>query len=354
MACLVLPVLLGVSPARGTIEVDGEARVGLGYDSNVFEYVSASRRVADGFALLEGGVSLSARTHGFRKGPNAQLRWGVERYLDERRETRQIVRGNLGWRWGDRRNWFACSWEGALRAFPADEVRDVTRHELSGSARLRLADGGRVLFRTGGAKVLTRAGGPSARESWFASGEYWRRVASQWQLFGRLEAGRPRYDRRIGGECPPGHQIGPYDRQKDNTFLFGIGATRGRAPLLRIFYGFRVTDSNVSSLDFHRHEVRVQVGLMLPAHVSVQILGRWNPTAYREEGCSPVLPQEDSEDPDLWERNSLTVQFRRPLGGNLAAELRGSWQRNEALILGRFYEKTVVHASLRYALGSGG
>lgn len=352
-AALFLCLIVGsglITAAWPAVKVVGDARVGAGYDSNVLEFVSEGRKVSDGYALLEAGLGLE--TIDGAAGPVAQLRWAVERYNSERGESRHILWSDLGWRIGDRDQWFLLSWSGAQRSFPSSDWRDVTRQELRAAARLHMSERGRLLLQAAGAQATTSPGGPSERRGWLSSAEYWQRLNDSWQLFGRLEGGGARYDRVFEGECPSGEPLSSLDSQDDRTFLAGAGVSLNGPALVRLFYGWRITHSNVASLSLQRHEVSLQAGLLLPAGFSIQLLGRWNATNYKESDCVVIMAAEDAEDPDLWERNSLVLQLRRPIAPNIAGELRAGVQRNEALILGQFYDKTILEASVTYSASS--
>lgn len=345
-----LPLWLG--SAWAATELRAEARLGGGYDSNVFESVSASKRVSDSYGLLELGLSLESHSRAIRRGPQASLRWASERFVSERLETRHILWGEFGWRWANRRRALEVSAGAMRRTFPADWERDVSRYEIAAAAGLRAGERGRISLQAAGVTVRTKPDGPAQRRGWRGSGEYRQAFGGHWQLFGRLEGGAIRYERDIRGECPPGHLIGPFDRQDDDTYLGGVGIARSGSPLMQFFYGFRVTESNVTSLSHERHELQLHAGWLLPARVSAQLLVRWNFTSYRNADCSAILPGEDPEDPDLWEQNSIVLQLRRPLRGAISAEIRGGWQRNEALIPGRHYDKATIQAGLSYSAGS--
>ncbi|MBD3237637.1 MAG: hypothetical protein GF330_13105 [Candidatus Eisenbacteria bacterium] len=328
--------------------IEAEARVGGGYDTNVYEAVSSAREVRDSYGLLELGLHLQARRAPLRRGAHASLRWAADRFRVERRETRHILWGEVGWRFANRRRALELTGSATRRTFPADPERDVTRYELATALQWRWGRTARLRIEGAGVFADTDPNGPAERRGWRANGEYRHLIGGRWQAFQRIESRSVRYERRVRGECPPGYAIGPYDRQEAETYLVGVGIARTGSPLVQLFYGLRATTSNVSTLSHQRHEVRLHAGWLLPARVTAQVMVRWNVTSYCGAGCLAVLADEDPEDPDLWEQNSVVLQLRRPVGAGVAAEVRAAWQRNEAPIPGRYYEKGSLQIALMY------
>ncbi len=80
----------------------------------------------------------------------------------------------------------------------------------------------------------------------------------------------------------------------------------------------------------------------LPGRLLLQIRGRAESTSYRDAGLSDVFIFPAGEEQEAGEdNNSLQVRLRRPLGPGMAVEGRISWFRNESLLVGSFYRKTL-------------
>jgi hypothetical protein len=74
----------------------------------------------------------------------------------------------------------------------------------------------------------------------------------------------------------------------------------------------------------------------------MQLRGRVETTSYRDSGLADVYILRAGENQEAGEdNNSLQLRLRRPIGTGWSIEGRVSWFRNESLLVGSFYRKTV-------------
>jgi hypothetical protein len=142
----------------------------------------------------------------------------------------------------------------------------------------------------------------------------------------------------IGGETPEwsGHQ-------RDRSRQFELGARYLRAWLFEGTVGYESVRSN--SFGYSIRRIRFEGGITgwLPGAVLAQVRGRAESVEYRDRGLDRVYIVPYGEDLDAaQDNNTVTLRLRRGLIRQLAIEVRGSWFRNESLLVGYHYRKSLA------------
>jgi len=169
-----------------------------------------------------------------------------------------------------------------------------------------------------------------------------------WQWLGRGEVGRIVHDREAVGQPVDASIRGKGERRSDTTWLLGLTLRRLQMPVLEVSAAFVRAESNSFAVGSQRLLLEATAGILLPAGVSGHLMARWHPVTHYDEDARLVDPYEDPDDPEFGERNRVALRLVKPVARGLSLELQGSWERNEALVLLDFYEKTQLWAGVRF------
>jgi hypothetical protein len=328
--------------------------VAVGHDSNPLERIEARHRQGDLFTRLEAGVRCALGAPPGAGEGALTLRWGTDRYLRERGETRHIVQAGAAWRWGDQWRELRLGYAGLLRAHPQADERRVRRHELTARGHWRTRNGWSMALELRAATLRRGIGpgsslwDPGARDGWRIGGEVERRMRSTWSAIGRCEASGVDYDRPAADLDPGGAAIALEGGQRDRSLYLGAGLAHQGVPMLRLIGGWQRTTSNSYGVAFRRWRFDLLAGGRLPWRVQLLLAGRWEPGERREEAGRLVDPTADPDDPEFGARNELTLRCVRPVAAGWAIELQAAWQQNEARLPWDRYEKRVLSAALRF------
>jgi hypothetical protein len=343
LLALVAPVARGLVWSGGT-----SALLGMAADTNPLEAISASARATDSFARFETAVWARGATKS--GGPSFGLRWGADRYLHQRTESRVLVSGRAGWRRERADGSVAVSWSVYSRAFPLHPVRDAVRHEARLVREHRLGSNGRWRAGALGVALDGRRGGPRSRRSGSVSFELEGGLAGPVTTRVSIEGGLTGIDRSVLESVPGGQVVQGAGAQRDRWFYLGAAARSLGPPYLEAAGGVRRVRSNSVGFSFSRFEGRLLLAQILPRGVSGQLLATLEQPLY-DDTLAAIDPLEDAEDRELSARSGVTLRLLRPLAEGFTGEFRAEWQRNESLILRDFYEKTVVVLAIRYGAG---
>ncbi|MFH1143474.1 MAG: hypothetical protein V1774_02910 [Candidatus Eisenbacteria bacterium] len=372
LAAWALLCIVGRSDCRATWNVDAQALVAMGWDSNPLEWVESRYRQSDGYARLEWGLTLAEKSGASRRGPALFLRWGAERYLRESAENRHMVVTGAAWRWAARAHWVEAFAEGSARFFPQQSPADTRERGNRDFAR---AEGGvRGVVRAARTKVLlwrvqmavldkervpleggaTEGGSPVAERSRSAAqisteGRWsWR---PGWDALLLLDAGGIRHERPAVGAPAGDSPAEVAGCRRDGTLALGVGVARHTPISMRIVAAYERTWSNSYGVGFHRVRTDLAAAMLLPWQASLHLLVRWHLFSRQEDDAFLLDPYEDPDDPEFGERNRVLLSLTRPLGDGVAMEAQLGWQRNEAVVRLEEYEKTTVQIGFRYATG---
>ncbi len=353
---LVLMLAAGVGrPAAAAGEVGGplavEGGLSWGYDSNVLEAVNRDRWAGDSFARVEVGLARPAAGHR-TWGWSGQARLAAEEYVNYRSQDRSLILGSLGVRRQRGRVMGELRWTGQRVDRPHADSLSLVRQTLAHAGGAALGDRTRLDWLADGTWVCTEPGGPSQRRSWRLGGDLERAVAGPLRAVIRFEVGEARYDEPAIASWEGGENVFSARDQRDRQLLWGAGLDWSAATLVRLAYGYRAIDSNSLGYAQDRHEASVSVARLLPARISLQLVGLWQEPCYRDEGFAKWRLRDDPEDLDIGARSGVTLRLRRPLGAGFSADAQTGWERNEARVTGRFYERIQVLLAIRYQVGN--
>ncbi len=333
-------------PDAGAVVV-AEAGLAAGFDSNVFEAVNRDRWVGDTFARMEANVERDGPA-GARRALVGQLRFAGEQYVRSRSEDRNLVLGSLGWRLRGAGAGASVRWTEQLVDRTHADSLSLGRHQVAHAGFAALSPGARVSWLAEAFWVDTRAGGPAARRGWRVGGDLQRVLGGAWSAGPRCEGGEVRFDAPAIADWQEGTISERGEDQRDRSVLVGAGLQRSVSPLLQLAYGYRAIDSNSFGYSQVRHELSLSLACLLPWRISLQAIGLWQEPRYRDRGFAQWLLRDDPEDLDLGARSGATLRLRRPLGGEFSAEAQAGWERNEARISGRYYERIQCLVAIRY------
>ncbi len=344
------------SPAQAGVVWGAHGLSGVGIDGNPLERIDAKYRQRDVFSRLEAGLDAQGPTPAHGRW-SALVRWGSDRYVRERAETRQLLRSGVRWEWSDGTRAVACFWTGGWRVHPLASRREVQWHDMGADGHLRW---GRHVTLLGDlhALRLDRARGvqqadwdPGHRRGWRGSLESQRALSRGWRLLARLEGSRIGYDRRAVTRGAAGEALPLSVDQQDRSIFGAVGIAGGGSGLLRCTLGWQRLTSNSYGVGFSRARMDVSIASHLVYDIDVALTGRWEPGERRAEGLRLVNPAADPDDPEFGSRDAVTLRLIRPLQSALALELQAGWERSEARLPWEHYEKTSLLAALRYSVG---
>jgi hypothetical protein len=348
-ACLVLPAGRG-SASEFSWRSGSTAVLGIAIDTNPLEALTAGGRRTDALARLEGGFWLGASPGTGKGGARFALRWGADRFVRERGETRALVTGSAGW---------SGTWRGGsvtlqgsiyTRSFPHAERRNARRYEVSAQSERLVGGDSAVRLRLQGIRVETGSLGPRERSGGAARLEIQRSVDGGWMARGGVEAGLLGIDRPVQSGAPDADPAAGGRMQRDRWLWFGETIRGLGPPYIELSGGVRRVWSNSSGYSLGRFETSLLVSRMLLLDVSGQLLGRLERPLY-DDARVTIDVREDQEEAEFGARSGLTLRLLRPLGAGLRAEVQASWERNESLIRGEPYPKGSCLAALRYSAG---
>jgi hypothetical protein len=351
-----LILLIAASPAQAGVVLSAHGLSGIGIDGNPLESIDAKYRQRDAFTRLEAGLAAQGPAPASSRW-SALLRWGSDRYVRERAETRQLLRSGVRWEWSGNTSAASCFWTGGWRVHPLAHEREVQWHDVGADGRARLGRHASLLGDLH-STWLRRARGvqqadwdPGHRRGLRGSLEAQRAIASGWRLIARLEGGRIGYDRRAIARGADGGALTLGVDQHDQSILGAVGLASGGSPAVRCTLGWRRLTSNSFGVGFSRARVDLWVGCALPYDIDLVLTGRWEPGEHRAQDARLVEPAADPDDPEFGSRDGVTLRLARPLGEALSVELQGGWERSEARLPYDHYEKTSLLAALRYSVG---
>lgn len=141
----------------------------------------------------------------------------------------------------------------------------------------------------------------------------------------------------IAGETPEwsGHQ-----RDRSRQFELGVRYLRGWLFEGRV--GYESVRSNSFGYSIRRISGEVGITGWLPGSVLAQLRGRIESVEYRDAGLDRVFIVPYGEDLDAaQDNNTMSLRLRRGLIRQVAIEARASWFRNESLLVGYHYRKSL-------------
>jgi len=351
LAGLALVVALcGLAPPAGAAwSWRAQGLTGFGYDTNPREAVRRALRRGDGFARLETALTLR---RAFAKGQvGAGLRWGADRYAEQRAETRHGLRAEVSgslvlgrWGWQVQASHQERSYpHAAERTHRREELRLLGERPAGARGRWEGEVAASWLEREPGGGIASRSRrGGEAEARWRRGwGVRWETLLAVALAHVRHE--RPALERRADGEvrvCAT--------HQRDRLWRATIGIARSGAPAWRLSCSYERTRSNSEGVGFERLRLGAGAEVLLPGSVSLHLLTAWHPWRRYAEETRLVDPYADPEDPEFGERNGVTMRLLRPLGRGLRVEVEGGWQRNEFALLRDYYERTFLTLSMRY------
>jgi hypothetical protein len=351
-----LLLLIASSAAQAGVLWGAHGLSGVGIDGNPLERIDAKYRQRDAFSRLEAGIDAQGPTPANGRW-SAFVRWGSDRYVRERAETRQLVRSGLRWEWSDATRSAACFWTGGWRVHPLACGREVQWHDLGADGHLRLGRHATLLGDLH-STWLHRARGvqqadwdPGHRRGWRGNLEAQRALPSGWRMLARLEGSRIDYDRRAIARGADGQALLLPFEQQDRSVCGAVGIANGGSPALRCTLGWRRLTSNSYGVGFSRARIDLRVGYRLVYDFDLVVTGRWEPGEHRATDVRLFDPAADPDDPEFGSRDAVTLRLVRPLGDALTLELQGGWERSEARLPYEHYEKTSLLAALRYGVG---
>jgi hypothetical protein len=348
---LLLLGALGPPGARGEDWSTGAgALLGLGIDSNPLEALTPADARTDGFARLESGFWMRSGVTPGASAASFGLRWAVDRYVRERTETRLMVSGRAGWRRIFAGGTLGASYATYARSFPANDVRNVQRHELQLSGERRLPGGELLRARILGMALDGRPGGPRDRRAGTLRIELLGAPGGSWSTRAAFEGGLTRIERPALHRSPNGQFTAGGEKQRDRWLWVGATVRAPGPPYVELGWGVRRVLSNSYGYSLGRLEANLLLGGMLAGSLSGQALFQVELPLY-DDARVPIDPLEDPEDPTFGARNGFTLRLLRPLAQSLSAEMQATWHRDEALILRDFYRKAVWVLGIRYAAG---
>lgn len=326
------------------------ALLGMGIDSNPLEALSAADAAADGFARLESGFWVRSGGPTGTSAGSFGLRWAMDRYVRERRDTRLIVSGRAGWSRRAAGGTLGATYATYARHFPAHGDRNVQRHELLLSYERRLAGGELLRTRVQGMALEGRPGGPRDRTAGVLRFELLGVPGSGWSTRAAVEGGLLRIERPALARAGNGQfETGP-EQQRDRWLWVGASARAAGPPYVELGCGVRRVHSNSYGYSLGRLEANLLLGGILLGSLSGQALLQAELPLY-DDARVPIDPLEDAEDPTFGARNGLTLRLLHPLAPGLSAETQVTWHRDESLILRDFYRKAVWVLGIRYGVG---
>jgi len=347
MALAVVTAMLAPAARAGVVAEGGLA---WGFDSNVFEAVNRDRWEGDTFARLEANLERDGSARA-RRAWLGQLRFAGEQYVRHRTQDRNLLLGSLGWRLRGARAVASWRWTGQhIDRSHADSL-SLQRHQLAHTGFVALNRVTRMGWLADAAWVDTRAGGPAGRWGWRVGGEAQRTLGRGWSASARCEGGEVRFDAPAIASWHAGTITERGEKQRDSNVLVGVGLQWSASALLHLGYAYRAIDSNSLGYAQIRHEWTLSVAYLLPGRISLQAVGLWQEPCYRDQGLAKWWLRDDPEDLDLGARSGATLRLRRPLGGDFSADAQAAWERNEARVTGRYYERVQFLLGLRYGVG---
>ncbi len=308
-----------------------------GWDSNVLEEMDAKKRVQDSFLRL----MVEASPEPFRSGRQSlglRARGLTERYFHYASDSRYQVDGSFQ---ANRRTGRTASvWlsgRGEFRSYPDNTDRNFRR----GSAALGVA---------------AKARGGDFSAAWALRGLDYRRTP---RFDRRAQAVTLDYRRalhpRIELSATAEFEWSRYSRdavkqpseettraQKDRGREARIAVQYMRGWLFETFASWEGVRSNSFGYSLGRRSLGGMASGWVPGKLLLQVRGRIETTSYRDSGLADVYILRAGENQEAGEdNNSLQVRLRRPVGPAWSLEGRISWFRNESLLVGSFYRKTV-------------
>ena len=176
--------------------------------------------------------------------------------------------------------------------------------------------------------------------------DYRRGVGARTELTARVEFERAQWDRFAIRRVDPvtfiaeGHQS---DRRREGR----ISARHLRGLLFELGLGWESVRSNSFCYSVGRKSVEASVAGWLPGALLFQVKGRAESVSYRDPGLDRVFIFRWAEDVEAGDdSNSLSFRLRRALVRRTSIEGRVAWFRNESLLIGSRYDKTVGSVGL--------
>jgi hypothetical protein len=241
--------------------------------------------------------------------------------------------------------WASARLEG--RAYPDSTERNYGRGQVSLGTSVPLR-GGRLSLGTTLGGIDYRRTGSFDRRHEILSAEVGtgagRRV--ELRLLTHLEWSR--YARsaikRIGPD-----QFDLSGRQRDHAREIEIGASFHGAWLIEGGLSWQSVRSNSFGYSVGRKRVGAAISGWLPGEVLFQVRGQLEAVSYHDPGLDRVFIIRTGEDQEAGEDNNFGIlRLRRAVYERIALDARYSFYRNESLLVGKFYRKSVVSLGLEW------
>jgi hypothetical protein len=333
---------------------------GVGYDSNVLEGLERKNRLDDAFLRLQAEARLSTRA--LPGSARAELLGrglleSFDRFPREDRRQGEVV-GSIGL--SDPRGVRTIALEAGLRGrdYPDSALRNHWR--AWGGLTTSVPVGPRGVL-TGRLSIWSLDFHSTRRRDRSGGSldlSYVHPMVERVVLSGGLELGSVyhgfkslQFDPEAENTGVAGTLYGP-DRE-DHTRFVHLDIRRVGRVLMRLQYGYRVQSSNSIDGETRRGEVSWLFSSKLPYGVTGQCYGNWGRKRYTNPHLSQILVVrldniEASEDD-----NTIALRALRTLTGDLRADLRAGWYRNESYLISQYYNKTVFSAGLSWETGAG-
>jgi hypothetical protein len=312
-----------------------------GWDSNVREAMEKRLRLGDRFLRLYAEGETGAWKRGRLRG-TARIRGLTERYDQYSSESRFQAEagGDLSARVSRASSvWTTARIEG--RTYPDSTERNYGRGHVTLGSTMPLRRGRLSIGATAGGIDYRRTGSFDLRHE-MLSAEFRSGAGSRvdLRLQARLEWGR--YGRsaikRAGTD-----QFGLSGRQRDRIREIEIGASYLAAWLFEAGASWESVRSNSFGYSLGRKSLIGSVSGWLPGEVMLQVRGRIETVSYHDSGLDRVFIIRTGEDQEAGEDNNhLLVRVRRAIHPRVAIDARFSLFRNESLLVGSFYRKSVT------------
>jgi hypothetical protein len=316
--------------------------VSWGWDDNVREAMEADKRLDDGFFRFMLEAVPRPYRHG-RQGLAFRARGLTEHYARYASDSRYQIEGILDANRSIRRT--AVLWGSGranYRTYPDSTERNF--HELVGSLGLSSTIRGGDLNsyltlrgldyrRTGSFDVRTETITFDYRRSLRRRLDMGAIAAFDWSRYGR-------YALRSAREGMP--IVDSTRTQNDRGREARLSFQYMRGWLFEAWVAWESIRSNSFGSSIGRRSIGGMTSGWLPGSLLLQIRGRAEATSYRDHGLDEVFISRVGEEREASEdNNSLQIRLRRPVGLGWAVEGRVSWFRNESLLVGSFYRKTL-------------
>jgi hypothetical protein len=311
-----------------------------GWDSNVLEEMDAKRRVQDSFLRL----LVEAAPEPFRLGRQSlglRARGLTERYFHYASDSRYQAEGSLlATRQTGRAASLWLSGRGEFRSYPDNTDRNYQR----GNATLGVAAkarGGDFNFAWALRGLDYRRTPRFDRKAQAVTLDYRRAVRRRFEFSGTAEFEWSRYG-RDAVRWPPEETDVTSRQQRDRGREARLAVQYMRGWLFETFVAWEQVRSNSYGYSLGRRSLGGMASGWLPGDLLLQVRGRVESTSYRDSGLADVYVLRAGENQEAGEdNNSLQVRLRRPVGPAWSLEGRISWFRNESLLVGSYYRKTV-------------